>query len=232
MQISKFRIPVAIAAVLSCSALSYATADEVTTTSTTVESRSSSLPGGVVYFRTVQPTLLVTTLEGRRRNLEKQLDDACARGEISPTQSETLKAELRRIAAQTSTNNISYSDAVMLAEDLDLLSTQYGTFVTTAPAYVPIINGSHFTIYNGQVVELDDLSVRRVDLEARVTKDYLRGRLSSSQANQLRTKLQNIGNEAAIYRADGNLNDKEARHLYTEFDHVASQLEGWAGKDI
>lgn len=237
MQISSFRGPVFIAVILSSVVLSSANADSITrttTSTTTIDAPStitSSSSNGVVYLRTASPSLLVTTIEGRRNNLEKQVDEAYARGEISGKQGEAMKRELRRIATETGSNTISYSNAVMLAQDLDLIGTQYRTIVTTAPVYVPIIAGSHFTIYNGQVLALDDLSVRRADLEARVTKDLLQGRLSDAQAASLRAKLSNIGAEAAIYRADGNLDFKESRRLYTDFDHVATQIESLAGKD-
>jgi hypothetical protein len=229
MQVSKFTITsIAIGLVLSSVGLRSAKADSVTTTTTTIDSPA---PNGVVYLRTASPSLLVTTIEGRRKDLEKQIDDAYGRGEISASQVEAMKRELRRIARETGSNTISYPAAVMLAQDLDLIGTQYRTVVTTAPVYLPIIAGSHFTISNGQVFELDDLSVRRANLEARVTKDLLQGRLSDAQAAQLRARLSNIGTEAAIYRADGNLDFKEARHLYTDFDRVATQIESFAGKD-
>lgn len=120
----------------------------------------------------------------------------------------------------------------MFAQDLDLIGDQYRTIVKTAPTtYAPIISGSRFTVFNGQVLQLDDLSVRRADLEGRVIKDLLQGRMSESQASDLRAKLESLGNEQAFYSANGNLNDKEARHLYNEFDRVASEIERIAGKD-
>ena len=235
MQVKSFRIPVAAAALLSCTTFGWANADEtVTTTTTSVESPSivtTTAPATVTYFRTASPMLLVTTLEGRRKDLDKSIDEARDRGEISSQKAEAMKRELKRIAKETGTGTISYSRAVMLAEDLDLIGTQYRTIVTTAPAYVPIISGSHFVVYNGQILELDDLSVRRVDLEARVTKDLLQGRLTDAQAANLRDQLDNIGNEAAFYRADGNLDFKEAKRLYRDFDHVATQIENMAGKE-
>jgi hypothetical protein len=167
----------------------------------------------------------------RRKNLAEQIDQACDRGEITGYKAEAMKRELSRIDRE-SNPTISYSRAVMFAQDLDLIGDQYRTIVKTAPStYVPIINGSRFTVSSGQVLQLDDLSVRRADLEGRVIKDLLQGRMSESQASNLRAKLESLGNEQAFYTANGNLNDKEARHLYNEFDRVASQIERTAGKD-
>ena len=208
----------------------------VTTTSPSTTSGSSTIvtttvPSNVVYLRTASPTVLVTTLNGRRKSLAESIDQACNHGDISKEKAEAMKRELKRIDQEASAPSISYSKAVMVAQDLDQIGAQYQTVVTTEPAYVPIINGSHFTVYIGQILQLDDLSVRRADLEARVTKDVIQGRMSDSQASNLRAQLDAIGNEQAAYNADGNLNFKEAERLYTQFDHVESQIQKIAGKD-
>jgi hypothetical protein len=240
MQINKLVFPVVSAAILSWLPLSGILADETYTRTTVIQSPGTvvSTPdavvtpsGSVVYLRTTSPLLLVTTIEERRKLLQTQIQTAVERGDISSEQGSAMNRELKRIGLETSSNTVSYPAAVMLAQDLDLIGTQYRTVVTTAPAFVPIIEGSHFTIYNGQVVQLDDLSIRRAGLEARVTKDYLKGKLTDSQAATLRAKLSNIGTEAAIYKADGNLDFKEARRLYTDFDRVASQIDSMAGKE-
>lgn len=243
MDISKLGTSLTMAAMASFVVMSAVKADSVTqtVTTTTVDNpvldspgtvvTATPAPGGVIYLRSASPSLLVTTIEGRRKDLDQQIENSYREGKISADQADAMKIELRRIAAETGSNTISYSGAVMLAQDLDLIGNQYRTVVTAAPVYVPIIAGSHFTISNGQVLQLDDLSVRRADLEGRITKDLLQGRMTPSRANLLRSELNHIGNEAAFYRADGNLNDKEARHLYTDFDRVASQIERSAGKD-
>lgn len=235
MRISRFGIPSAIIASLFYFAASSAHADSVTTTTTTTTVGEPgtvvTTGGGTVYLRTVSPSVLVKTIEGRRADLAKQIDEACARGDISGTQAEAMKHELRRIATETSSTEITYPAAVMLAQDLDLIGSQYRTVVTTAPVYVPIIEGSHFTVIEGKVLELDDLSVRRASLETRITRDLLRGRLTDAQAADLRAKLSVIGAEAAAYESDGNTNFKEARHLYSDFDKVASQIDRMAGKE-
>ncbi len=237
MQMRKIGTSLTVVTLL-CVALDSAKADEsytTTTTTTTTDVPSTvaatSAAGSVVYLRTASPALLVTTLEGRRKDLEKMIDQAHDRGEISGVRCEAMKRELRRIAQETGSNTISYPGAVMLAEDLDLIGAQYRTIVTNAPVYVPIITGSHFTIYNGKTLQLDDLSARRADLEGKVTKDLLQGRLSESRAADLRAQLSNIGNEADLYTADGNFDAKESRRLYDAFDHVASEIEKSAGKD-
>ena len=242
MQIKKYGYPVVSAALLSLLTLAGVKADEYTKTTiiespssaettTTTTTTTTTAPGSVVYLRTTSPVLLVTTIDQRRKTLEKQIQEAVDRGTISSEQGARMKRELVRIASETSSNTISYPAAVMLAQDLDLIGSQYRTVVTTAPAYAPIIEGSHFTIYNGKVVELDDLSIRRAGLEARVTRELLAGRLTDAQAATLRSRLSTIGAEAAVYQADGNLDFKEARRLYTDFDRVATDIDKMGGKE-
>jgi hypothetical protein len=237
MQTRRLRAPLVIAAIFSSIALDSAKGDTVTTvtrsTSSTTGDTSAiqTVPGSVVYFRTASPDVLTSTLELRRRDLLNKIDILTANGQINASSAEQMKRELQRIGLQTSTASLSYPVAAMLAEDLDLIAAQFGRTPANLPAYVPIIVGSTFTISTGQPLQLDDLSVRRVNLEARVTKALLEGRLTDAQAANLRNQLSGIGAEAASYTADGNMNFKESSRLYTEFDRVASQLERHAGKE-
>jgi hypothetical protein len=239
MQVKKIAIPVAVLALISYAQVC-AQADETVTTMTRTTTTSlgepttlaaSEVPGSVVYFYTAPPAVLVTTIDMRRKELEKIITAARDRGEITPAKSAAMKIELQRIAHQTGSNTISYPAALMLAQDLDMIGVQYGTVVTTAPAYVPIIAGSRFTISTGQTYQLDDLSMRRAGLEAKITKDLIQGRLSEIRAEELRAQLSNIGTEANLYTSSGNFDAKESRRLYDAFDHVASEIEKSAGKD-
>jgi hypothetical protein len=143
-----------------------------------------------------------------------------------------MKAELKRIERETGSNTITYERAVAFARDLDFIGTRLGGVVVEGvPVYQPIIAGSHFTVVNGQIYVLDDLSVRRVDLEARIIKDYLEGRLSDDRASKLRAELDAIGTTQAIYSASGELDPVSSRKFYKEMDKVASELERYAGKD-
>jgi len=229
--------PVASTTVISSSPSSTTTTTTTSTSSFTtvgapavVSAVVSTNGGGLVRIGTASPELYVTTIETRRKDLDRLIDRARDSGQITGKQADVMKSEIRRIAHETGSNTISYSRAVMLAEDLDLIGNRLGTVVTTG-GYVPIIQGSHFTVYNGTILQLDDLSVRRADLEARITKDYLEGRLTDSQTVNLRAQLDAIGTTAAVYRETGGIDFKESKALYRDFDHVASEIERYAGKD-
>ncbi len=186
--------------------------------------------GNVVTVRTVDPTLLVTTITVRRKDLDRMVHESIEKKVITPTQGQLVLGELVRIEREA-VPGITYGRAVILARDLDVITTQIGTYVTAIPQ--PIIAGSHMTISNGQIVELDDVSVRRSDLEARIVKDYLQGRLTSSQTDTLRSEMNAVETMEATFRGQhpGDLTLKESRILYTEFDKVASKLDKWAGKE-
>jgi hypothetical protein len=149
---------------------------------------------------------------------------------ITPVQGQLILGELVRIEREA-IPGITYGRAVILARDLDVITTQIGTYVTTIPQ--PIIAGSHMTISNGQIVELDDVSIRRSDLEARIVKDYLQGRLTSNQTDSLRSQMNAVETMEGAFRNQhpGDLTLKESRILYTNFDKVASKLDKWAGKE-
>jgi hypothetical protein len=260
MLYKNFRTPAAVAAMLTCFALAGpAKADTTTTQTTTTEVTTLGAPattitttpdavttstttvapiqiagttGGTVYFRTAKPEVLVMTIEARRKDLDKMIDAAHAKGNITEKEAEAMKKELRRIAKETGSNTITYERAVAYARDLDFIGTRVGTVVVTGvPVYQPIIAGSHFAVYNGQIYVLDDLSVRRSDLEARIIKDYIQGRLSEDRADKLRNELDSIGATQAVYSATGELDPVSSRKFYKEMDQVASELEKYAGKD-
>ena len=149
---------------------------------------------------------------------------------ITTAQGQLILLELVRIQRET-VPGITYGRAVILARDLDVITVQMGSYGTSIPQ--PIIAGSHMTISNGQIVELDDVSVRRSDLEARISKDYLQGRLTLARADELRSDMNAVETMEATFRNQhpGDLTLKESRILYTNLDKVASKLDKYAGKE-
>ena len=78
---------------------------------------------------------------------------------------------------------------------------------------------------SGDWIDIDDIAMRRWDLEGRIAKAVDEGRLSRENAAQIRKTLDTIGEKENGMRADGDLDVKESRILYTEFDRVASQID-------
>jgi hypothetical protein len=197
--------------------------------STPMSSAIVTTSSPVVYVQTISPALYVTTLDTRRSDLYKLVADARQRGLISHKQADLMLSELDRVQRETNTT-LSYGRAVLLARDLDMIGVQIATVVSSVPQ--PIIAGSHLTISNGQLLTMDDVAVRRSDLEGRIAKDYLVGRLSPNRADELRQRMNAIDTMEANFRQHGgDLTLKESRMLYSNYDKVASDLDKFAGKE-
>lgn len=189
----------------------------------------------VVVTRTItttDPGMLFGTITTRREELNKLYADALAQNLLAEAEKNLLKAELDRIAAEEAaakalTGVAASSKVVILARDIDTLGDRFN-IVLKKPVFVPIVEGSHFTIVEGKVVELDDVAKRRWDLEGKINKLYLENKISASTANNLRSRMDLIATQEAGMRADGNLDLKEGRTLYSEFDKIGSDLDSAA----
>lgn len=190
----------------------------------------------VVVTRTItttDPGMLFGTITTRREELNRLYADALAQNALAEAEKNLLRAELDRIAAEEAlakslTGVAASSKVVILARDIDTLGDRFNV-VLKKPVFVPIIEGSHFTIVEGKVVELDDVAKRRWELEGKINKFYLENRISASTAKNLRSRMDLIATQEAGMRADGNLDLKEGRILYGEFDKIGSDLDK-AGK--
>lgn len=181
---------------------------------------------------TTDPVMLFGTITTRREELNKLYADAVAQNLLAEADKTLLRAELDRIAAEEAaakslTGVAASSKVVILARDIDTLGDRFN-IVLKKPVFVPIVEGSHFTIVQGTVVELDDVAKRRWDLEGKINKFYLENKISSTQANKLRSRMDLIATQEAGMRADGDLSLKEGRILYNEFDKIGSDLDSAA----
>lgn len=186
------------------------------------------------YISTYDPGVLVTTITTRRSQLDKLYADAVAKNLFEQADRDLLRAELERIAAEeavvrTLQGSLASSKVVLLARDLDTIGERMN-IVLKQPVFVPIVEGSHFTIMEGKVVELDDVAKRRWELEGKISKFYLERRISADQANSLRKRMDVIASTEAGMRSDGDLSLIEGRKLYGEFDKVGSDLDHDAKK--
>jgi hypothetical protein len=223
-----------------------------TTTNTTTERSVVVTPGDsqtvipttdAVTTETVVPVPLsfgdahtiLQTIDLRRSEIDKKIVEARSSGSLSEAQSADLRKELDRIGAQISElkaqDNPSIARSLSLAQDLDALTGQVRT-VYSSVQFVPIIEGSHFTIFNGHIVQLDDIAVRRIGLENKILERQNAGRISYQQSNDLRSELSSLAAREDVYRSaglSGKLSDREARELYAAFDRVANKLDSYSG---
>lgn len=177
--------------------------------------------------------LILQTVDSRRTDILRRIDEARAAGTLSTEQLANLTREMDRINAEVvflrGQTTPSLARSLSLAKDLDALALQVHGYSSNI-VFVPIIEGSHFTIFNGRIVLLDDLAVRRIGLENKILDRLAQGKISFPQANELRADLNAISAAEDASRTDGDLSPKESRVIYTAFDKVANRLDDYSGE--
>jgi hypothetical protein len=189
--------------------------------------------GNIVAISTLQPTVYSTTLDARRDELRKLIASGEATGTIPRAQADSFRLELDRLTALENAAlaaGLSPTNALPIAMQLDTLRERVITY-SPAVTIQPLIVGSRFILTNNQVALLDDIMVRRADLEGRIASQLAVGKISERQAASLRAQLDESAVLERAMRSDGNLNFNESRQLYTAFDKVATRLDGYIAKD-
>lgn len=204
-----------------------------TTTTIVTPGTTVVAPGTVVVSSSTAVPLsidesaaILQTVTTRRAALDKAIVDARTAGTLSEAQAASLRRELDRIGAevtvlQTQPNLLR---SIVVAQDLDALTVSLRQNVSTV-ALVPIIEGSHFTVFNGRILQLDDLAVRRIGLENKILAAQAAGRISWDQANHMRSQLNAIAATESAYKANGALDFKAVKQIYRDFDQVANELD-------
>lgn len=170
--------------------------------------------------------LILQTVEERRVVLDKSIADMIAAGTLTEVQATPYRTELDRINSEIVylKGKPSVSRAIVVGQDLDALALRVRGNNSTL-VYAPIIEGSHFTIVGGRIIQLDETAVRRVNLESKILDKQVQGKISGPESDALRQRLNEIAATEDAYRADGPLSDREARVIYKAMDKVAVQLE-------
>jgi len=183
--------------------------------------------GNVVSVKTIKSEQLYTTLNDRITNIQRLIASGQANGTMSNGQAAAFRAELDRLTALVMSGrngNFTYVEALPIAMQLDALSNRV---VVLAPGQTvqPLVIGTRLVLTSGETVVLDDLMVRRADLEGRITQNLAASRISDVEARSLRSQMDEIGRMESQMRVGGNLSFKDSRRLYNLFDKVASKLD-------
>jgi len=210
---------------------------ESTTTTTTQQTTLTPATGGTIVvsgspvpLTIVQEQPILQTVEMRRVVLNKNIADAVTAGTLTEKQARELRRELERINGEVvvlkAQPTPSVIRTVVLAQDLDALALNLRGNVSTI-TYVPIIEGSHFTVFNGQIIQLDDLAVRRIELENKILNAQAAGKISWEQSNRMRGQLNAIAAMEDAYRVNNNgqINFKDSHAIYRDMDKVANELD-------
>jgi hypothetical protein len=184
--------------------------------------------GNIIAVSAVKPELYVQTIDGRIHDIQRLIASGEASGRISRDRANAFRMELDRLTsleAQGRSGSMTYVQALPIATQLDALSDRIAVTLSNQ-SLTPLIAGSRFVLTGGQVVLLDDVMVRRADLEGKISQQLAEGKLSPGQAASLRQQLDDIGREEAAMRVgSGELSFKQGRSLYGQFDKVGSRLD-------
>lgn len=182
----------------------------------------------VIGLRDAGPELYISTLDARRRELQDIIASQEGSGTLAKTQAQDLRLELERAARLQADRMTSFgpADALPLAVSLDYVGNQIHAYVPTY-GYVPLINDSRFIVSGGRVILIDDIMVRRAELQSRIGREFASGTISDRQHDTLRTEMLSLLNEEEQMRQKGSLTFKDSRVLYLGFDKVASHLDGY-----
>src|SRR5205085_1758519 len=111
--------------------------------------------------------VLMVSIDGRRRDLDRQIVDGLNAGRLSASDAAALRTELDRIAANESASGgspgtLTYRQALVAAYDLNSLSARvYPTAVVT-----PVIS-PQFVIMDKQLTMVDQVTYRKLQLQRR-----------------------------------------------------------------
>jgi hypothetical protein len=165
-----------------------------------------------------------STITEREKALRAVIATGVADGTLTSAQADRYRAELDRLSALElsvgGATEVSYERVLPIAYEYDLLGTQLKVV-----NYRPLIQGNRIILSDTHIVAIDDLMNRRAGLEAKISYGLVSGKLSNSEADRLRGMLNHVAVVENSFRADGDISDKEAKDLYSEFDKVGSAID-------
>lgn len=174
-------------------------------------------------------SVMISTLSERRQKLERIVAAESANGSLTAALQTELKADLARIAgeeeaAAAQTTKSANSRVMGIARELDDVGFRLNNALHKE-IVTPLVQGTQFAVESGEWIDIDDVAMRRWDLEGRIAKAVAERRISQEDAAGIRKTLDAIGEKESDMRADGDLDVKESRILYTDFDRIASQID-------
>ncbi len=184
---------------------------------------------GTVRLIAKPKSIYISTLTERRLKLENIITNASANGSLPETLKTELMTELARIrgdeeAAAAQSSQSANSKVMGLARSLDDVGFKINNALKRE-VVTPLVQGTQFAVNSGDWIDIDDVAMRRWDLEGRIAKLVADGRMTQVDAAATRKTLDAIGEKESAMRADGDLDVKESRALYTDFDRIASQID-------
>lgn len=171
-------------------------------------------------------TLLVS-IDTRRQDLNRRIDEALNKGVLTPAQAASFRAELDRIASDEERDRqangvVTYRRALMLGYGLNTLSDRLMPLTNTY-TFQPVV-APQLVIVDGRLTLLDTINYRKHHLETRCDDEYAAGRLSQRQVSELKDELSKISSTERRYVKHGALSSSKERKLSEQLDRVESEM--------
>jgi hypothetical protein len=171
---------------------------------------------------------LIVSIETRRQELNRRIDEALNKGVLTATQAAAFRLELERMASDGDADKvangvITYRRALMLGYGLNTLSDRLVP-VTHTVTFQPVI-APQFVVVNGRLTLLDKMDFRKHSLLTRCDDEYAAGRLSGQQVSRLKESLNKISADQARYSKNGALSTSKDRKLAVQMDRVQAQMD-------
>lgn len=226
-------IAVGFCLVLPANGQTAVTVEQTTTTSETAiaPTASTTVTTTTMQATTVKPELYFTTIDTKRRELIKVIGEGMATGKLTQLQADDLRAELDiitqlELAARKFGDAIPMTQIAIIAARLDVVGQRLHAIY--AFPFSPIMSNGRFVVFNGEVVQLDVIAMRRAELEGKISLALAHNNLSRSQVDNLRKQLDDIAVMEVQFRQgaiNGEFTNEQSRTLFKAFDHVGSELD-------
>lgn len=167
--------------------------------------------------------VLVVSINSRRADLDRQIAQALARGQITAAKAADMRAQLERISANETAfrvnGTLTYRQALVVASDLNILGQRlYPTAVVT-PVVAP-----QFVVQDTRLTMVDNITYRKLHLSRRIDDEYQAGRLSSNNVSDLKEKMATVSSLEMRYRKNGELSESKNRAISTKLDQLETSL--------
>jgi len=169
---------------------------------------------------------VIVTVDAHRTAVENQIDAMLRAEAITPAQADTMRMDIARLfpATTTTTRTVTYNNA--LTADSELYSVQARLLPLSTKTYTSTkVVTPRFLSVNGQLILPDDLTARRMQLERRLSDEYVSGHLSRDQMLALRSDLNAVANKEVAFRSGGLMSSNDAATLTADMNAMQSRMD-------
>lgn len=193
----------------------------------------------------------VATIDSRRADLERYINESLSLGKISVDQAMHLRSELATIAAQeegyrVGGRSMTYDEALLIAGRLNDLHTTLAGYVPTialrrlvgttyitsdgtvvSPVTTTVIPTRTVIVpaRTGVIVGSDDIGGRIALMSTRIDDEYKAGRLTNPNVASLKERLNEVSTKQVKYTKDGRLSDSKHKYLSEKLDDIQSSFD-------